>query len=113
FNYAETIDFVWEGNSYGNVRISTASPALLEVTRSSASNNWAADASEKMPLGCHALGVDNVTAHGPLRNGSGGVVYETPYVTPAQGPTNQRVDVRWSTAVEGTVQLKIRADRPV
>ncbi|MEM8871623.1 MAG: glycosyl hydrolase family 28-related protein, partial [Pseudomonadota bacterium] len=113
FDYSETINLVWEGNSYGSVRTSTASPALLEVNRSSVSTTWSADASDQMPLGCHALGVDGVTAHGPLLNSSGTTVFETPYVNPAVGANGQGVDVTFSTPVRGTVQLKIRADRPV
>ncbi len=113
FDYSETKNLVWEGNSYGEVRATTASPALIEVDQTSTSATWTADASEMLPLGCQALGVDAVTAHGAITTGGGAKVFDAPYVEARKGGDKDRVTIHWSGAVKGKVQLKIRADGPV
>ncbi|MEM8787679.1 MAG: glycosyl hydrolase family 28-related protein [Pseudomonadota bacterium] len=112
FDLSQTRDLVWEGNSYVAIDVRTASPALIEVTRSSAAATWTADASDLLPFGGQALGVDNVTAHGPIRTSNGNTLWTTPYVEVRQGAQNNLVNLKWSQAARGTVQMKVRVDRP-
>jgi len=94
------------------VGISTRSPALLEVSRGGANATWPVDTAGKLPFGGHALGVDSVTAHGPLLNGSGAVTTVSSWVETQQGANKDQVDLRWTVPVSGTVQLKVRVDKP-
>lgn len=111
-NFSATENLVWEGNAYGAVSVSTASPALVEISRGAANSTWQVDTEGKLPFGGHALGVDSVTAHGPLLNSSGGVQTVSSWVETQKGAAQDRVDLRWTVPVTGTVQMKIRVDKP-
>ncbi|NNU80914.1 right-handed parallel beta-helix repeat-containing protein [Halovulum dunhuangense] len=112
FDMSQTKAVVFSGNTYGEVAHHSQSPALIEASRGSAATSWTVDASGKLPFGCRALGVDGVTAHGPLLSSGGAVQAAMPHVLPATGAGGQSVTVVFPTAVRGTVQVRVRADHP-
>lgn len=112
FDYAQTKSLVWEGNGYRNVRTATASPLLTAIDQSAANARWVSEALTALPLGCAALGVDGVTAHGAVRDSDGSPVFDAPYVETRQGGSENQVFVNWSQPVTGRVEFKVRADGP-
>ncbi|MHA3976499.1 right-handed parallel beta-helix repeat-containing protein [Halovulum sp. GXIMD14794] len=109
-DHSRTVDLLWDGNSYSSVTEKAQSPALISHTVSAEAAGWGVDASDRLPFGGHALGVDGVTPHGPIRAANGSVHTGQPYAEPAQGSNKARVDLRWSEPVRGTVQLRVRSD---
>lgn len=112
FNMTQTKDVVFTGNSYEGVVSRTESPAMMRVTRSSASDSWIVDFDDKLPFDGRALGVDFVTPQGAVVNGGSAVHYDAPVATPAQGASNTEVRVEWSEPVSGTIHLMARVDLP-
>lgn len=111
FDLAETRDLLWEGNSYGSVTARTRSPLLAQIDQDTLQSNWNADLSRDLPFGGYAMGVDNVTAHGPIRDASNSVVWSMPHVLARQGSGQNNVELVFPQPVRGTVQLKVRVDR--
>ena len=112
FDFAQTKDLVFENNAYDNVTVRTQSPALIEMTRGSAGSNWDIDASTKLPFGTYALGVDSIVAHSEIHTSGGGGYDGMPWADVRQGAGQDHVTLRWQQPVSGTVQVRVRADRP-
>ncbi|WP_112323184.1 glycosyl hydrolase family 28-related protein [Oceanibium sediminis] len=111
FDLRETVDLVFEANTYGSVRQRTQSPALFDHVQAAASNVWSVDASDVLPFGSIALGVDSVTPHAPMVSG-GTPFIGVPWVATQRGANDKRIDLNFPTPVSGRVQLRIRGDKP-
>ena len=112
FDYAQTVDLLFDGNGYDDVTVRTQSPALVEVSQGAASSAWDVDASQKLPFGAYALGAEAVTAQGAITLSGGGGYDGVPWADTRQGAGQNHVTLRWQQPVAGTVQLRVRADRP-
>ena len=112
FDYSQTRDLVFEGNSYDDVTYRTQSPALVSLTQTSNAATWTAQLADKLPFGCQALGVDSVTKHGAVLDAGSAAHAGAPWVETAQGIGGQDVDVIWAEPVRGTVELRVRGDVP-
>ena len=112
FDHTQTTEVVFSGNSYIDVTNKTENPALIEVQRSSAQLTWLESVAAKLPFGGRAMGAEGLTAVGPIETNAGSDRFEMPYVQLQQGAGGNQVGIRWSEALKGRVQLRVRSDVP-
>jgi len=111
FDLSQTTDLVFDANAYDSIDVRTQSPALIEVSQGSDAAAWTVDASDKLPFGAYALGVDAVVPHDQITAGGSGFG-EVPWADTRQGAGQNQVTLRWRQAASGTVQVRVRADLP-
>lgn len=112
FDHTQTIEVVFSGNSFVDVASKTENPGLVEISRNSAQTTWLESVNSKLPFGGRAMGAEGLTAIGPIETNSGSDRFEMPYVQLQQGTNGDKVGIRWSEALKGKVQLRVRSDIP-
>lgn len=100
-------------NAFHNVTTPVASPLVLQHTEASAQAAWTVSPAPKLPFGAWAQTVESVVAAGPLRDGSGAVIFAVPYAEAGQGAARDQITLRWPVPVAGTVTLRVRIDDPL
>lgn len=111
-DHTKTTDVVFAGNSFVDITNRTENPALIEVERSSAQLTWTESLADKLPFGGRAMGAEGLTAVGPIETNAGADRFEMPYVQLQQGTNGDEIGIRWSEALKGKVQLRVRSDIP-
>ena len=112
-DHTRTRELVWEGNAYDRIDIHTRSPVFYAFGSDAAEERWVTRALDELPFGGLAMGVDSIQPQGPVRTAGGDIHYGMPYAEPRQANLENRVGVRWGTAVKGTVQIRVRSDIPL
>jgi hypothetical protein len=112
-NYAAMRNIVWEGNTYNGVNTATANPVWVEKTQSSSSSSWTVDTDDRLPFQGYARKCTSVVFEGDVTNSSGQKQVEYPSVSLRSGSNQDQVQLRFSTAVKGTVLAGIRVDSPL
>lgn len=112
-DYDRIRNVTFAGNAYHNVTTPVASPLVLQHTEASAQAAWTVSPAPKLPFGAWAQTVESAVASGPLRDGSGTVVFAMPYAEPGQGLARDQITLRWPEPVAGTVTLRVGIDDPL
>ena len=112
-NYAAMRNIQWEGNTYNGVNTSTANPVYVGHTQSTASTTWTIDSDERLPFEGYSRKCSSVVFEGDVTNSSNVKQVEYPSVVLRSGSNQDQVQLRFSTAVKGTVFAGIRCDNPV
>jgi len=111
--YTSFRNVIFENNSFTNVSQPTSSPVMVEHTQSTASDTWVVDASAYLPFASRARNVVAMVAEGAISNASNVAQNVMPWVSVEQGTAGNLVNIRWSTAVKGKMQVTLRCDNPV
>jgi len=111
FSRFKNISF--SGNAFNSVDTPVESPQVLRHTEASPSSTWVVEPFPHLPFNAWARTVESVVAEGAVHDGGGAVHYGMPYCEVQQGPDKDRVHLRWETAVQGTVTMRLRIDNPV
>lgn len=101
---------VMTGNSYHLITEQVSNMREIEVSQNTAASTWVVDLEGKLPFNGQALNVDSVIAHAALRESSGSIAYETPYVDLAQGGDRDQIHLKWRVPVRGRVSVAVRMD---
>ncbi len=109
-NHAATRDVTFTGNSFERVRDKTENPVTISHTQTTANAAWVVLFGNYLPFGGFTLGVDGIVAHSQIETSGGTDVYDNPWVNVRHGSADNQVQVRWSTPVVGTVQVRARCD---
>ncbi|WP_085837501.1 glycosyl hydrolase family 28-related protein [Aquimixticola soesokkakensis] len=112
-DYWRTRNLVFSGNTFNAINQSTFNPVSLEFTQSTAATSWTLDASAYLPFGGNARTVESVMPEGAIKNASNANVFSHPYVVNNYGTTAKLTQLNWSEPVKGTVNVIIRADKPI
>jgi Pectate lyase superfamily protein len=112
-DHTKTKEVVFSGNSYLDVTHHTENPLLVEISRSSAQMTWLETVANRLPFGGRVMGAEGLTAIGPVERNDGTDRFEMPFVQVQQGTNGSQVGIRWSEALKGKVQLRVRSDIPV
>ena len=110
FDHSLTQDVVFHGNSFNEVINRTENPSFVEIIKTSANSTWTYSNADRIPFGGQVLGVAGWAAIGQIQNGSSIAKYDIPYFLVAQGAAGAEVDVTWSGARKGKIQLQLRSD---
>ncbi len=111
--YTSFRNVIFENNSFTNVSQPTSSPVMVEHTQSTASDTWVVDASAYLPFASRARNVVALVAEGAISNAANVAQNVMPWVAVEQGAEGNLVNIRWSTAVKGKMQVTLRCDNPV
>ena len=103
----------FERNTYTGVAQKTLCPVTLEFDQNTNATTWTLDPSAYLPFGGNARTVTAVVAEGAIQNAANATVYTMPYVKVNAGSLNQYVQLNWSEACRGTVQVTVRVDKPI
>jgi len=109
-NYARMKNINFVGNSFHNIQIPVSNPHRFTHIQNSAEQTWVMFLNDQLPFDAQALKVDSVVAEGAIRNSSNVAVYTMPYARVMQGTNLNQVNLVWSTAVQGKVQMSVRMD---
>jgi hypothetical protein len=104
---------VFAGNTFNGMDQNTINPVSLDFTQSSTASNWTLDPSAYLPFGGHTRTVEALIFDGELTNTSGNTASAMPYVTTTYGTNSNQVRLSFPEATKGTVQLTVRADKPI
>ena len=104
---------IFEANSFNGITQATASPVLIEHTQNTESATWTVDSGGYLPFGSRARNVVGLVAEGAVTNSADAAVYTNPYVAVEQGSAGDQVQVKWSGAVKGKMQVTLRCDNPI
>ncbi len=111
-DYGRMVNVVFSGNTFNAVAEPIYNPVSLKHEEGSASATWTVDCAPFLPFGGRARTVEAVVADGPLRNGSGQVVYPGFHVTEEVGSNDNQIQITWEQPVRGEVNVIARMDRP-
>ena len=104
---------IFEANSFNGITQATASPVLIEHIQNTESATWTVDSGGYLPFGSRARNVVGLVAEGAVTNSADAAVYTNPYVAVEQGSAGDQVQVKWSGAVKGKMQVTLRCDNPI
>ncbi len=107
-----TRNIEWHSNTYHNITQWTMNPVTLAFSRTSTAQTWTCDFADWLPFGGQTRNVVSVVAQNPLRNASNVIEYAAPYAVIGTGPTGGAVDLNWSKALKGRVNVTVRMDNP-
>lgn len=107
-----TRNIEWHSNTYHNVAQWTMNPVTLAFSETTPATTWTCDFEQWLPFGGQTRNVVSVVAQNPLRNTSNVIEYATPYTQIGQGPNGGAVNVVWSKALKGRVNVTVRMDNP-
>lgn len=102
----------FSGNTFHNIQQETINPVTLEFNQSSTAQTWTLDPSAWLPFEGWTRTVPAVTSASWIEDNNGKNVFESPIVNTLEGNNKDRVKLRWSKAVSGTIQLTVRCDKP-
>ena len=111
--YTSFRNVIFEANSFNGITQATASPVLIEHTQNTAAATWTVDSGGYLPFGSRARNVVGLVAEGAVTNSADAAVYTNPYVAVEQGSAGDQVQVKWSGAVKGKMQVTLRCDNPI
>ncbi|MEL7280313.1 MAG: glycosyl hydrolase family 28-related protein [Pseudomonadota bacterium] len=111
FNRFRNIHFT--ANAYNNVNIQAESPLVWRHDENSPQSTWVVTPFPHLPFNAWVRTVEAVTPEGEIEDNSNNTYWGMPYAQPAQGPNNDRVNIRWERAVKGTVVVRMRIDNPI
>ena len=111
--YTSFRNVIFEANSFNGITQATASPVLIEHTQNTAAATWTVDSGGYLPFGSRARNVASLVAEGVVTNSADAAVYTNPYVAVEQGSAGDQVQVKWSGAVKGKMQVTLRCDNPI
>lgn len=109
-NYDRMKDIHFEGNSFNAVDMQVSNPLRVNYEQGTASNIWTIDTDGLLPFEAWARGVVSVTAVGPITDAGNQKVYTMPYIKAKIGSNKDQVQLVWSEAVKGEVDVLIRMD---
>ncbi|MGC8202114.1 glycosyl hydrolase family 28-related protein [Aliiroseovarius sp. PTFE2010] len=112
-DFGRTRNVEFSGNTFNGISQPTINPVTLEFTQGSTASTWTLDVGAYLPFGGWSRTVSAVVPEGPVKNGSGSTVFAAPFVTTNVGVDNNMVQLGWPEAVQGTVHITARVDRPV
>ena len=104
---------LFENNTFSNVSQPTSSPVMVEHTQNTAADTWIVDAAAYLPFASRARNVMSLVAEGPVTNAANVWLNVMPWVVTEQGPAGNLINIRWTTAVRGRMQVTLRCDNPV
>jgi len=104
---------IFENNTSNNVSQPTSSPVMVEHTQNTASDTWVVDASAYLPFASRARNVMSLVAEGAVSNASNVTQNLMPWVQVEQGAGGNLINIKWTTAVKGRMQVTLRCDNPV
>jgi hypothetical protein len=104
---------IFENNTFNNVSQPTSSPVMVEHTQNTASDTWVVDASAYLPFASRARNVMSLVAEGAVSNASNVTQNLMPWVQVEQGAGGNLINIKWTMAVKGRMQVTLRCDNPV
>jgi hypothetical protein len=113
-----TLDFgrfrniAFENNAYNGVNQITQSPVMIQHDQSTEADTWAVSSAGFLPFGARARNVQSLVAEGPITTVSNVKNYAMPYVETETGANRNEVNLRWPSALKGTVHVTMRCDNP-
>jgi len=112
-SYSSFRNVIFDGNTFTGVSQPTSSPVMVEHTQNTASDTWVVDAAAYLPFGSRARNVMSMVAEGPVQSAGNVAQNLMPYVQVEQGTGAGLVNIRWTAAVKGKMQVTLRCDNPV
>lgn len=106
-------NLVFEGNTFHGISQSTVNPVIIPHSQNTAAETWTVDGEAYLPFAARARNVTAAVARGSLTNTAGVVQYLAPYVLTEQGTSGGQVQLKWSTAVKGRMDVTVRGDNPL
>ncbi len=103
---------VVESNAYNGINQATQNPVIIYHVQNTAADVWVVDTLGYLPFGARARNATGLVPEGPLRSDAGAIQFAAPYAEPGQGPQKTLVNVRWPSALKGTVNITVRGDNP-
>ena len=112
-NYARFTNITFAHNTFNNVHTKVENPLVMRHEENSPSSTWVVEPFPHLPFQAWVYTVESVQPEGPIRQSNGSIHYGMPYYEAQQGPNNDRANLRWGTAVEGSVTVRLRIDNPL
>ena len=112
-NYNGFRNITFEGNTFSNVNTPVANPLVMHHNENSPAATWVVEPAPKLPFEAFAQVVESVIPTGAIQDGSGSLHFGIPYYQAKQGPNSDQINLKWGTAVEGSVTLRVRIDDPI
>lgn len=103
---------VFMNNTYNGISDQTFSPVMINHTQSSNATTWTIDTDAVLPFGGFARNVTAVVADGEITDSGSQTVFDAPWSNPEQGLNKDQVQLKWSRACSGKVNVTIRVDNP-
>ena len=103
-------NILWDGNTYHQVTTPVYSPLLVEHTEGSVASTWVVDTDGQLPFGGRVRSVESVVMTDNIRNSSNVTKYLMPFVEVNQGTNGDQFNLKWESAVRGSVAVKVRMD---
>ncbi|MFB9223145.1 hypothetical protein [Paracoccus cavernae] len=109
-NYSRMRNLQFQGNMFNGVNTYVANPVDLTLQQNTASNRWVMVAGAALPFNGWAQKIESVIAETAITNASNARVTEMPWVQTQIGTDKRSIALNWSTAVKGTVSVRVRVD---
>ncbi|MBK5945344.1 hypothetical protein CCR83_02485 [Rhodobacter veldkampii DSM 11550] len=109
-DYSRMRNVVVEGNTFNGISQFVSNPATLEHDQATAQTVWTLTPGAMLPFGGWARNVEGVVAEGMISGATGARITEMPFVQVEQGAAKQQLQLNWSQAAKGRVQVKVRMD---
>jgi hypothetical protein len=103
---------VFMNNTYNGISDQTFSPVTINHTQSSNATTWTIDTDDVLPFGGFARNVTAVVADGEITDSGSQTVFDAPWSNPEHGLNKDQVQLKWSRACSGKVNVTIRVDNP-
>lgn len=103
---------VFMNNTFNGINDQTFSPVTISHSQASNASTWTIDTEATLPFGGYARNVTAVVADGEITDGSSQTVYDAPWSNTQQGAAKDQVQLKWSRACKGKVNVTIRVDNP-
>ncbi len=111
-DHSQTRALIFDDNTFTDITYRTQSPALVELSEVDAKSSWSRSLETVLPFGGRAVGAEGLTALGTIQTEANSARWTLPVVDLEQGTEGNEISVRWSEAVKGRVQLRVRSDIP-
>ncbi len=98
------------GNTFNSIDDRSYNPVTLDSSEATTSATWTVDFSKYLPFGGYAREVMSVVPEGKIKNASSVGVFTQPYALVRKGVNENQIELKWSEAVTGKVQVTARMD---
>ncbi len=110
-NFTRSKNVTYTANMYHGVTKKVNNPLRVRHVQSTAAQTWTVDTNDELPFGANARSVEGLVAVDGIRTAGGSLRYTMPYVRHERGAEDNAIDVVWSEAVQGSVEVNIRIDK--
>lgn len=100
------------GNTFHAISTWVENPVTKEVVQSGNATVWSVDLVDHLIFGGRARNVVGCVPEGAI-TGASGTVYSQPYSAVEKGVNKSEIELHWSEAVSGKVQVTVRVDNPL